>query len=117
MPLCRRVRKAMKKKGIGGSGKGECQLGETASLESWGPLPPILVSVASKELSPTVSLLFATFTGKHISVASKEVMRTMCWREGNWVGWEDFEEVRRTAWRRRMVRRAREESCQLTKAL
>ena len=103
----------MKKKGIGGRGKGECQLGETASLESWRLLPRIFVIVASKGLSPTVSLLFAILAGKAINVAAKGLTRTMCWEESNWVGWEDFEGVRRTAWRRRMVRRARKNRADL----
>jgi hypothetical protein len=54
-------------------GDNRCQLGETASLESWRPLPVFSVSVASKGFSPTVSLLFATFTREGISVASKEL--------------------------------------------
>ena len=61
------------------------------------------LSVASKGLSPAASLLFAMFTEKHVSVAAKGLTRTMCWRESNWVRWEDFEGVRRTAWRARMV--------------
>jgi hypothetical protein len=77
-PLCRRVRKGMKTKEIVGRGKGECQLGETASLESWRPLPRVLVSVASKGPSPTVSLLFATLAGETINVAAKGLTRTKC---------------------------------------
>ena len=33
------------------------------------------------------SPLIAPFTREDISVASKELTRTMCWRESNWVGW------------------------------
>jgi len=80
-------------------------------------LPRIFVSVASKGFSATVSLLFATFAGETISVASKGLTWTKCWREGNWVGWEDFEGVRRTAWRGRMVHRARKNRANLTKLL
>ena len=35
----------------------------------------------------------------------KTVTGAVCWRKGNWVGAEDFEGVRRTAWRADMVRR------------
>jgi hypothetical protein len=71
------------------------------------------VSVASKRLSPTLSPLIATFTREDISVASKELTRMMCWRESNLDGREDFEGVRRTAWRGRMVRRARKDRADL----
>ena len=37
------------------------------------PPPLVLVSVASKELRITVSPLFATFTGRFVSVAVKEL--------------------------------------------
>ena len=72
-----------------------------------GPLPLFFLSVASKGVSSAVSLLFATLAGRSISVAAKGLTRTKCWREGNWVGREDFGGVRRTAWRAGMVRRAR----------
>jgi hypothetical protein len=36
-----------------------------------GPLPHFFVSVASKRLSHSVSLLFATLAGRHISVATR----------------------------------------------
>ena len=39
-----------------------------------GPLPRFFVSVASKGLSATVSLLFATLAGRFISVADKGLM-------------------------------------------
>jgi hypothetical protein len=32
--------------------------------------------------------LFATLAGIFISIATKEVRGTSCWRESNWVGWE-----------------------------
>jgi len=77
----------------------------------------ISVSVASKGLSPTVSLLSATLTREIISVAAKGLTRTKNWRESNWVGWEDFEGARRTAWRGRMVRTARLNRANVTKPL
>jgi hypothetical protein len=40
--------------------------------------PLFFVSVASKGLSRTASLLFATLAGKAISVAAKGLTRTMC---------------------------------------
>jgi hypothetical protein len=52
--------------------------------------PLFFVSVASKELSSAVSLLFATLTGRFISVAAKGLMGTKRWREINSPGWEDF---------------------------
>ena len=64
------------------------------------------VNVAAKGVSHAVSLLFATLGGKSISVAAKGLMEADCWRKGNWVGWEDFEGVRRTAWRASMVSKA-----------
>jgi hypothetical protein len=60
-------------------------------------LPLFFVSVASKGLSPTVSLLFATLAGRSISVAAKGLTGSDCWRESNWEGREDFGGVRRTA--------------------
>jgi hypothetical protein len=36
----------------------------------------VFVSVASKELSQTVSLLFATLTGRSVSVAAKGLRET-----------------------------------------
>ena len=85
--------------------------------ESIAPHPPVFVSVASKELSPTVSLLFATLAGRTISVAAKGLTGAGCWRESNWGGPEDFEAVRRTTWRGRMVRRARRDRADLTRPL
>src|SRR6266403_4732372 len=70
------------------------------------PTPLFFGSVASKGLSPAVSLLFATLAGRSISVAAKGLMRTRCWQQSNWVGAEDSERVRRTTWRAGMVRRA-----------
>jgi len=60
------------------------------------------VTVASKEFSQAVSLLFATLAGVSISVASKGVMRAKRWRESSVLGWEDFEGVKRTTRRARM---------------
>jgi hypothetical protein len=60
-------------------------------------LPLFFVSVASKGLSPAVSLLFATLAGRSISVAAKRLTGAGCWLERNWEGWEDFGGVRRTA--------------------
>ncbi len=45
------------------------------------PSPLFFVSVASKGLSPTVSLLFATLAGKTINVAAKGLTRTLRRRE------------------------------------
>ena len=72
-----------------------------------GSLPLFFVSVAAKEVSSAISLLFATLAGRSISVAAKGLTRTECWRESNWVRAEDSEGVRRTTWRAGMVRRAR----------
>ena len=68
-------------------------------------LPLFFVSVASKGLSHTVSLLFATLAGRSISVAAEGLTGSDCWRESNWEGWEDFGGVRRTAWGKRMASR------------
>src|SRR5713226_6637252 len=46
-------------------------------------IPLFFVSVASKGLSPTVSLLFATLAGRFISVAGKGLTGADCWRESN----------------------------------
>jgi len=70
------------------------------------PSPLFFVSVASKGLSPAVSLLFTTLAREFISVAAKELTGADCWRESNSVGWKDSEEVRRTTWRASMVRGA-----------
>src|SRR2546425_9928648 len=71
-----------------------------------GPHPPVFfVSVASKGLSPAVSLLFATLAGKSISVAAKGFRKASRWRESNWNGREEFEGVRRTAWRTSILSR------------
>ena len=50
--------------------------------------PVFFVSVASKRVSTAVSLLFATVTGKFISVAAKGLMRTKRWRESDGFGLE-----------------------------
>ena len=68
------------------------------------PSPLFLVSVASKGLSPTVSLLFAILAMEFISVAAKGLTGVEGWRESNCVGWKDSEEVRGTTWRASMVR-------------
>jgi hypothetical protein len=71
------------------------------------PPPLFFVSVASKGVSHAVSLLFATLAGRSISVAAKGLTGAICLQKGNWGEAEDFEGVRRTAWRERMVGRAR----------
>src|SRR5882672_9011703 len=71
------------------------------------PAPLFFVSVASKGLTPTVSLLFATLARRSISVAAKGLTGADCWRESNCVGSEDSEEVRRTTWRAAMICTAR----------
>ena len=64
----------MKRQGIGGREWGRRAITGPAWSSKVGATPPVFsVSVASKGLSPAVSLLFATFTGEHISVASKEL--------------------------------------------
>jgi hypothetical protein len=70
---------------------------------SWleGGTPCFFVSVASKELSRTVSLLFATLAGRLISVAAKGLMGAKCWRESKDLGWEYFDGAERTTWRAR----------------
>ena len=61
------------------------------------PTPLFLVSVASKGFSRRVSLLFAILAERCITVAAKGLIGADCWRESNWVRWEDLEGVRRTA--------------------
>jgi hypothetical protein len=66
------------------------------------PRPPLFfVSVAFKGVSFGVSLLFTTLAERFVSVAAKGVRGADCWRESNWVEWEDIEGVRRTGWRAR----------------
>jgi len=77
--------------------------------------PLFFVSVASKRFSSTVSLLFATLAGRCISVAAKGLSEADCWREGNWIGWEDFGGVKRATWRASMARRAEKNLADLTK--
>src|ERR1700682_113864 len=80
--------------------------------------PPLFfVSVASKELSPTVSLLFATLAGRSISVAARGLTRADCWLEVNWEGWKDFGGVRRTARRATMIEGARNLRAQIQNQL
>src|SRR6266478_2989474 len=71
------------------------------------PTPLFFVSVASKEFSFAVSLLFATLAREFISVAAKGLTGTKCWRESNGFGWRDFGGVRRTTGRARIGRVAR----------
>ena len=47
------------------------------------PSPLFFVSVASKGLSHSVSLLFATLARKAVSVAAKGLTRMPCWRESS----------------------------------
>ena len=61
------------------------------------PHPLFFVSVASKGLSSAASLLFATLAGRFISVAAKGLMGEDCWRESNWLVWDDSGGLRRTA--------------------
>src|SRR5260370_14872110 len=64
---------------------------EGGSKSGSGALRPLFfVSVASKGLSPTASLLFSTLAGRPISVATKGITVADCWREGNWTGWKAF---------------------------
>jgi hypothetical protein len=51
------------------------------------------VSVASKGVSPAVSLLFATLAGESISVAAKGLTQANGWRERKFVRPNDFEGV------------------------
>jgi hypothetical protein len=69
--------------------------------------PGVFVSVASKASSDVASLLFAILTREAISVAAKGLTRMKCWQKVTVLGWEDFEGVRRTTWRGRMVSGAR----------
>jgi hypothetical protein len=55
--------------------------------------PWFFVSVASKGVSFSVSLLFATVAGYFVSVAGKGLMAAGCWREGNAIGWENLGEI------------------------
>ena len=71
-------------------------------------VPPVFfVSVASKAFSDVANLLFAILTREAISVAAKGLTRMKCWQKVTVLGWEDFEGVRRTTWRGRMVSGAR----------
>ena len=54
------------------------------------PHPLFFVSVASKGVSPAVSLLFATLAWRSISVAAKGLTGAPCWRESNVRGWQRF---------------------------
>ncbi len=88
------------------------------------PLPYVFVNVASKGVAGenfvnvaskgVISPLSATLRRGLASVASKRVMGAGCLQEGNWDGPEGFEEVRRTAGRVGMVRRARKDRADLT---
>ena len=55
------------------------------------PSPRFFVSVASKGVRFSVSLLFATLARWSISVADKGLRGARCWREGNGLGWHAFE--------------------------
>src|SRR5260370_26078581 len=105
-PLWEGVRNSVKRKGIDRRRVGlRPSTFRRSSLRTL-PTPYFFVSVASKGLSQAVSLLFATLAGKSISVAAKGLMEADCWREGNWVAWEDFEGVRRTQGRASIVSKA-----------
>jgi hypothetical protein len=71
------------------------------------PIPLFFVSVAATGVSRAASLLFATLAGRSVSVAAKGVRGANCWRESNGHGYDDFEGVRRTAWRAPMIGEAR----------
>jgi hypothetical protein len=64
--------------------------------------PLFFVSVASKGLRFSASLLESTLMGIFVSVASKEVTGADCLQKSNWPGPDDFEGVKRTAWRARI---------------
>ena len=87
--------------------RGEFQNGKN------NPAPLFFVTVASKGLSVTVSLLFATLARRFISVADRGLAEADCWRESNWEGWEDFRGVRRTTGRASMVRWERKNRAEL----
>jgi len=57
------------------------------------PTPVFFVSVASKGVSPAVSLLFATLAGQCISVAAKGLTQASGRRESNFVSRDEFEGV------------------------
>ena len=73
--------------------------------------PRYFVSVASKGLNSTVSLLFAALARRFISVAAKGLIGGGGWRESNALGWGDSRGVRRTAWRADMAGKGGGESC------
>ena len=73
----------------------------------------LFISVEFKGVSDPVSSLSATLTGGFISVESKRLTKAVCLSEINWAGREDIEWVGRTAWRARMVRRARKDRADL----
>jgi hypothetical protein len=73
--------------------------------------PRYFVSVASKGLSPAVSLLFATLARRFISVAAKGLIGGGGWRESNGMGCEDSGGLRRTTWRAGMAGKGGKESC------
>jgi hypothetical protein len=61
----------------------------------WGEVE-FFVSVASKGLSPSVSLLFAILAGRAISIAVKGLTGRTVWREANGRDGKIFEGVRKT---------------------
>jgi hypothetical protein len=67
------------------------------------PSPLFFVSVASKELRSSASLLESTLMGILVGVASKGFTGRLCLQKSNWLGPDGFEGVRRTAWRANMV--------------
>jgi hypothetical protein len=62
----------------------------TARKSGRGAHPLFFVSVASKGVRFSVSLLFATLARRSISVAAKGLTGADCWRKSNGLGWEDL---------------------------
>jgi hypothetical protein len=86
-------------------------------MKTRNPSPLFLVSVVAKGLRYRVSLLFATFAGRFISVAAKGFTGAVCWQESNGLEWEDLEGVRRTARREAIDRKGRRNCPDITAAL
>jgi hypothetical protein len=67
------------------------QVGRFAGFEAAADSTPwSFVSVASKGVSFSVSLLFTTLARRLVSVAGKGLMGVRCWRKGNGLGREDL---------------------------
>ena len=84
----------MRGKELGQRSLASLQVGRLAGFEQGvRPTPGFFVSVASKGVKFSVSLLFATVAGVFISVADKGLMGARCWREDNASGCRNLGEI------------------------